>query len=347
MMSLNPILYLIKQLRLPGIGVLAIAVLLSSALSVAQEEKNRSPQQEQKQEKKQESIQKAVPNLPKRQKELLSKELDGSAIVELTAAGENFIALWEPNRSGNPFGAVLIAHGEGQTADWPHTLHPLRTKIVTHGWVTLSISLPNPQEASIPKRANKKEKTKNEKAQTEKAPGGKVPSPQKSPEKIAQARLKAGFDYLHQQGQFNIIIVGHGISATRALYFTKSLPSDGSSGKPKTRGKNAKAIIQHPVRALILLNARNEIPNAPNFTTKLPELLNAIDLPILDLFFDNHYQDGTEVQQRIEAARYNQIKHYYPVKLLEPTSEIFEGENRMTRRVRGFLNKHAKGVEIK
>lgn len=282
---------------------------------------------------------KEVPNLRLKQKELLSGELDGTSMVELNAAGEQFIALWEPDRSGSPIGALLIAHGEGQTADWPNTLHPLRTNIVTHGWATLSISLPNPQGPHVPKR-----QVEGEKAETPIEPV----SDNNSVEDIAQKRLMVGFEYLHQQGQYNIVIVGHGVSATRALHFTKVLTEESSGAeKSQTRVKKTKVLIQRPIRAAILLNARNKIAHTPSFTSNLPELLEMGSLPTLDLYFDDHYQDFTEADLRLKSARLNHIEHYYQVKLMEPTSEIFEGENRMTRRVRGFLNKHAKGVEIK
>lgn len=66
----------------------------------------------------------------------------------------------------------------------------------------------------------------------------------------------------------------------------------------------------------------------------------------MDIYFGDHVLDATESQQRKLAAKKNRIANYHQSKLLEPASNWQEGENRLTRRVRGFLNKYAKGVEI-
>ncbi|WNO08592.1 DUF3530 family protein [Teredinibacter sp. KSP-S5-2] len=294
-----------------------------------------------------------------KQQQLISQELEKFTVVELSAEGEKFIALWEPDRSGTPLGAILIAHGEGQTVDWPHTLHPLRTEVVKHGWATLSISLPNPKVSSIPARETKPTNattvdkqppsTSGQTSQAEENTATQEP-PQKTkqtpPEQAAQARIKAGMEYLQAQGQYNIVVVGNGISATRIVYFTKQL-TDQAPKKQKRNIRRAKALIERPIRAVVLINARNNIPNSEQYSQPLPEILDLPDIPILDIYFDTHYLDQKEARERLESATNRHKGNYFQVKVLEPSAEIFDGENRLTRRIRGFLNKHAKGVEIK
>ena len=59
----------------------------------------------------------------------LEQQYPADSIIQLSANGENFIGLWEKDKSGTPVGTVLILHGEGQTANWPHTIDVLRTNL--------------------------------------------------------------------------------------------------------------------------------------------------------------------------------------------------------------------------
>lgn len=302
-----------------------------------------------------------------KQQQLISQELEKVTVVELSAEGGKFIALWEPDRSGTPLGAILIAHGEGQTVDWPHSLHPLRTEIVKHGWATLSISLPNPKVSTIPAREKKTAQDTSDEKQpvpaseetpqieenttTLKQENTTTQEPaqnpeQPPPEQVAQARINAGMDYLQAQGQYNIVLVGNGVSATRIAYFTKQLTNQ-TPKKQKRNIRRAKALIDRPIRAAVLINARNHIPNSKQYSQPLTQILDFPDIPILDIYFGTHYLDQKEARERLAAATNRHNGNYFQVKVLEPSAEIFDGENRLTRRIRGFLNKHAKGVEIK
>lgn len=233
------------------------------------------------------------------QLELLSKELENEALTWLEAEGEKFIALWEPDSSGKSFGSILILHGEGQTADWPNSINPLRTNLIKFGWSTLSIALPDP-----------------------------VPEADKTPESIeakATARIQAAVNFLDQKGQYNLVIFGQGVGATRGFKFINNLPEKGNTSAPPTRG---------PFRALIMVSPRKVTPTQD------------FRLPTLDLYYNEHYLDEKEAQERLTLARKYRLPHYHQLKILRPDDTEYGEDNRLTRRVRGFLNKYAKGVEI-
>ena len=117
----------------------------------------------------------------------------------------------------------------------------------------------------------------------------------------------------------------------------------GNKTSPKVGGRANKAIIQRPFRALILVAARNSDESQPE---SLMDLLNDAGLPVIDIYFNNHHLDEYEVKQRALHARKKQITTYFQVQLLRPSMSEANKENRLVRRVRGFLSKHAKGVEI-
>ena len=72
---------------------------------------------------------------------------------QLQTADESFLALWLPANTGNPNGAVIIVPGDGESADWPKTISPLRHKLPDAGWHSLSLTLPDPNQPFVPARS--------------------------------------------------------------------------------------------------------------------------------------------------------------------------------------------------
>ncbi|MFL0810537.1 MAG: alpha/beta hydrolase family protein [Agarilytica sp.] len=291
---------------------------------------------------------------------LIADELDTSEQVWLQAPSEQFLALWQKDRTGNPFGAVLILHGEGQTVDEPDEINALRLSLVHHGWATLSINLPNTKKAKIPPRptptppsTNTSEKTGDEKEQNEKNAEAMAEDIEKKidktsvqnsqtnneadPEDTSKSRLDAAIAYLNKQGQYNIVIVGHGVAATRAIKYIQSM-----TGR-KNIGKVQVGVIQRPIRAVIWVAARNNIPETPDH---IDQFISDPELPILDIYYGEHYLDDIETKARYRSTREKGVAHYYQVKMMRPTGSDEDHENRLTRRIRGFLDRHAKGVEV-
>ncbi len=289
--------------------------------------------------------------------ELLSEEIDDGNLNWLDSASGKFMGLWQRDKSDTTYGAILILHGDGQSAEWPHSVKALRKNLSLHGWATLAIALPNTDKPEIPPRPAIKPEMKTAESDS-KPPEAKnmdTPPPEKvqdsepsdsimaeskqtkSAEEISKDRLESSINFLKEKGQYNIVIVGHGNSAIRAAKYIYDITSEAGASQAKM-GK-----MQRPIRALIFIEARNHVtPNNKSLTT----YLNDPNLPILDIYFGDHFLDHMETRKRKVLAREKNIKHYYQLKVLRPSDSTLDNENRLTRRVRGFLNKHAKGVEI-
>lgn len=328
-------------------------------------------------------------DLEKQRAARLKDEVEQSELRWLNASGEQFMALWKPDTTGTPFGAVLILHGLGDTLNTPHTVRALRANLSLFGWATLSIGLPPLKPNQVPPRphlavAQVEPATENSEAATEQetetnseeesepaqesenTPASAEPaasdaaaSPPRDVERISDERLQAALDFLEAQGQYNIAIIALGESAVRATRFIDTLtpavqkdkPRPRLAGAPNQAGEQASG----PIQALILVDARNSLMdhNSSNDEQKsgpsnrLDQYFNDPSLPVLDIYFGDHYLDRIQVQERKKMALEKGIKNYFQTRILPPTrSEQTTGENALTRRIRGFLNTHAKGVEV-
>ncbi len=286
----------------------------------------------------------------------LIKQLQASyrteELVRLKADGKAFSALWRQERKGKAFGAVLIVPADGQTPNWPHSIDVLRQDLSLSGWSTLAIEtalMPSPKVPARPTAAEPKaaKQTANTSPQgsdntqensadttnTTEAPAARknnIESSELNSQTLSDTsmlRIDSAFDYLHEQGQFNIVLIGYGNSAKRVLDFVRD-----------NRDQPDRA-----VRALVLVQAQahNGGPLAPEFRR-----FDSLSLPLLDVYFDLHELDRREAAARKNAAREQRFDAYEQLKLREPDYEIFANENQLSRRVKGFLNRKAKGVEI-
>lgn len=83
----------------------------------------------------------------------LAESLPNQEQQQLQAADESFLALWLPANTGSPSGAVIIIPGDGESADWPKVVSPLRHKLPDAGWHSLSLTLPDPNQPFVPARS--------------------------------------------------------------------------------------------------------------------------------------------------------------------------------------------------
>jgi len=115
--------------------------------------------------------------------------------------GHKFLAIYTPETTDKPLGAVILLHGMGVHPDWPQVISPLRTSLPETGWATLSLQMP-----ILPNEAN----------ETDYIPlFSEVPG-----------RIKAGIDFLANKGIKRIVIIGHSMGATMAANYlsNKSTP---------------------------------------------------------------------------------------------------------------------------
>ncbi len=285
------------------------------------------------------------------QLDLLSSEIEPGDIKWLQDDNGQFLTLWKADQTGNPFGALLIIHGEGQSIDDPYEISAIRNNLSHHGWATLAVHLPATEKKAIPPRptvtprpdkkpaeapesnSDNPRETPNKNSSASSAPTNN----NQDPEKIVKARMDAAVTFLKEQGQYNIVVIGHGISANRAMRYIDIL-----SGGRKLR-TTRKRKIQRPIRAVVLVAARNQTAISDK---RIDDYFNDPGLPVLDITYGEHYLDKSEIRQRAKTARAAGIRDYFQIKMLRPTGVDEDYENRLTRRIRGFLNSHAKGVEI-
>jgi len=140
-------------------------------------------------------------------------------------------------------------------------------------------------------------------------------------------RVEGGLSQLNTLGQFNIVIIAHGLSANWAVEALRK------------RFEQTPNIAGY---SLILVDAKpSTYPNYP-----LNEELAKLEIPILDL-----YTKISEDSKREITARRNAIVRQQKAKYMQIGLPAFETihtnkHNMITRRVRGWLKTHAAGEEV-
>ncbi|WP_263147519.1 alpha/beta hydrolase family protein, partial [Pseudomonas sp. RIT-PI-AD] len=63
----------------------------------------------------------------------LERQLPLAEQQTLKAGADEFLALWKAANVGEPHGVVILVPGEGESADWPSVVGPLRGKLPDAG----------------------------------------------------------------------------------------------------------------------------------------------------------------------------------------------------------------------
>jgi flagellum-specific peptidoglycan hydrolase FlgJ len=309
----------------------------------------------------------------KKSMDLLASQIPEKDLLWLEADTGKFLSLWQKDRSGIPKGALLIVHTDGEHANWPTSTKPLHDTLPDYGWSTLAISLPTYFGPKVPKRtfpvktipikievteensenleeseeANNESKITTDKkqnlsssqptnAQTQTTATNKENKP--SLEEVTERRLEAALRFLHDRGQFNVILLGNGSGAIRAHNFLEKIT-------PKITNPKLKATFEKPVRAIVIVNGHNN-NDINKDDTPYDKWFSDPDIPVLDIFVDSNYRNSIEAQQRKVFAKQQKAKLYRQVRIAHLNQETKWGENQLSRRIRGFLDNHAVGIEI-
>lgn len=275
----------------------------------------------------------------------------------LTTPHEDIVVVYRPDTSGSPVGAALIIHTEGAPPFWPEHVKALQQQLPDRGWGTLSLLLPMPEQPAPPPRpvdppdntdvksadtdtedtgtadtdAESTDTGKNdagnaanqENANTEiTKTNNDAPTPDAVPHtERVRTRLRAALRFMAQKGQFNIAVIGDSISSA---YISELLAAEADKS----------------VRAMIVLHAHTPI----NWVDIAADAsLNNPERPTLDIFFDLNHPAR---QTRRQTARQQQYVNYRQY-LLRTSRELSRSESLLTRRIRGFLSKAAKGKQVK
>ncbi len=318
------------------------------------------------------------PSREQRDMQLLAAKLPADSVHWLEAEGESFLAIYEADYTGSPQGAVLILHAEGRHPAWHSALEAIRRELPQHGWATLAAALPSPAVPAVPARPAPPPPAPAQAAESAPAPesdqasppdpadtgetaqpgeseevfndatgaigdGSAAPAaaaepaaaPPKPVEQRVNARLNSALQFLQQRGMLNLVILGHGVGAARAAEFYRAFHASAAGGR------QGGAIS--PLRALIFINARNRIPMTE---VDLPLSLTDPALPVLDLYYRTDLRDQREAERRRQQARRQRLENFVQLRMPRQISELDADKNPLLRRVRGFLDRYAAGMEI-
>jgi len=278
----------------------------------------------------------------------LKNELHHKKAHELTASTGKFLALWEADRSGAGKGAVLIVHADGEHLTSPQTNYPLHKTLPDYGWATIAINLPSSEAKPIPKRTFPvKSKIISEQPANKDAPAAETMedrtqakesanTDQHPTELIAHERLTAAIAFLHSKGQFNIIFFGHGIGALRAHRFLKAVT-------PVITDPQLKKEVEKPISAFIGYNARNTLSNDKE---GYKHWFFDPEIPFLDIYSNKDPRNSIAVEERRIQAKRQKVQLYQKVNIRDMNNEYAQGENRLSRRIRSFIEANAQGVQV-
>jgi hypothetical protein len=313
---------------------------------------------------------KPVPmRLAEEQRQLLSQLPGPPSSLWLPVGDEQVLAFWQPDRSGKPLGAVLMLHDKGENPRRAATLRRLHEYLPLYGWATFSMELPDLPEPAVPPRpeppppvqpvqsdveASNDEEVATEASETMTAPEvvpEAVPEPEPPPQpqmtreetlEHIQLRILAATAFLHQQGQLNLVLLGEGRSALWALqHLDKAVPPT----PVESSDKKSKAVIDRAIRAVILLNPQSSTDIGLD---PLTEWLRHPEVPTFDVFTDLDLDTLAAARQRQQKAKQKGYETYGQRRLPPPNEANPEAsETLLTKAIRGFLQKHARGVELK
>jgi hypothetical protein len=297
------------------------------------------------------------PSSPHQQMEILARQLDNDETTQWINNGDDtFLAIWNADRTGDAKGAILIIHAEGEHPTWPRTTRPLHDSLPDYGWATMAIHLPNPhKKTTSPRTLPVKTATlittqDNHEAQvaakkptsTQSAipPSSSTHSSTKpimiNTESMSNDRLEAALQFLHDKGQFNVILMGSGVGAIRAHHFIKSIT-------PIITDKKLKEKLEKPIQASIIFNARNRLPTDNN---NFDAWFFDPEIPVLDIYTTHDIRNQKEAHIRKVLGKRKKVIKHDQIKIIHMNYEATWKENILSRRIRSFLEKNLKGIEI-
>lgn len=232
-------------------------------------------------------------------------------IETLSADGTDFLGLFRESESGDPQGCLVILHGDHGHPDWPQVIQPIREKLPTHSWCTLSIEVPDITDRATPVTVSTAE---DDGAAPEENPA--LPN-----EESVFARIDAAVQLIRDKGYSQVAYMGYRTGAAYALRFAAE------------RGRGTTN------QALLLIEPRSF---APISEFDLAQNIERLRLPVLDYYFNRTAQDARFARQRQAAAnkRTNRQSAYTQIDALPDARYDPTGNKRLVQRVWGFLKQN-------
>ncbi|WP_019341334.1 DUF3530 family protein [Stutzerimonas stutzeri] len=292
------------------------------------------------------------PPLPSRSDAMSSdllRQLPDKEFVSLKADTDDFAALWRPANVGDPRGVIILLPGDGESADWPRGIGPLRRGLPDHGWHTLSLSLPDSSKLLLPAGVGTPERAAEPPVEETEAQAGlpaedlvpseagylpeetaAIPSEQpidgtKTEETVAPAapqadqitaRIEAALAFARSKQPAVIVFLGQGTGGYWAARYLQHLaPSD--------------------VRLLAVIQPRQpEGQDEP-----LAQLIPTLKLATGDFYYQSGRGDLAAARERLNASRRIQHPSYHQVGLPPHTGDRQADQEQLLRRIRGWLDK--------
>ncbi|WP_339673319.1 DUF3530 family protein [Dasania marina] len=142
----------------------------------------------------------------------------------------------------------------------------------------------------------------------------------------AQQHIAAAISFLNSKGIYNMVLLGEGSSANRLIAYASQI-SDKNQLKQ--------------IRGLALVNAENNIAGQ-----QINSLLAKLTFPVLDLYFTDGRQASAYAQQRMRASKPLPRGQYQQVRMPRMAFNRQQDENKLSKRIRGWLNKTAAGFSV-
>jgi len=256
-------------------------------------------------------------------------------LLMLEAGADKFQARRIPDLSGQPRGAVIVLHDSGQNPSWPFTVAALLDDLPLHGWDTMSIELPAPNEMAKPIPSNTNAATTSPTtpaAPPAQAPAanGSIPTTQPAAktdsgvEPQVQARITAAVKYFSDQKQTNVVLIGIGSGAVRGAELIRQMA-----------GANAEKSTA-PITTVILIAPRNSLPG---IELDLPKILPTTEIPVLDITLDSEPLTRADAELRRRAVLHQRTRVYRQM-ALSPINNTSDAQHSvMIKRIRAWLQR--------
>lgn len=278
----------------------------------------------------------------------LQRQLDAAAQVQL-GTDDTFLALWQPANVGQPRGVLVIVPSEGETADWPRVVGPIRHSLAEHGWHTLSLTPVDPALSPGPRppaqetpAATATPDSEAQAGSTDEQPPAEPDSAGYLPEQTAsagsesteppsqaqqqaaqpthaermQGRLDAAIEHARGLQAPAIVLLGHGTGAYWASRYLAQL-------KPKDVGQ------------LILIDPRPPLQS----DSPLESYLAALPVGIGDFYTNSRPGEQQQALQRRNAAQRGGHPDYRQVALPPLATGRYGEQEQLVRRIRGWLDR--------
>lgn len=274
-------------------------------------------------------------------------------VRQLTGAQEKFLAFWQPADQATPRGAVIILPSDGENANWPNVIGPLRRALPRYGWSTLALTLPDPPLPDLPTpfRAELPDVRLPEPEPLAKAPEEPAeqpteaeepeepsqpeadPPPEAEPEPEAplqaetpppptyaeriDARIEAALAFARTQHLGDLVLLGHGTGGYWAIrYLSQNEDSEFTQ--------------------LMVIDPRH----ANGQDAQLEDLVARLKLPTGD-FYSSDPNNQRPAQLRREASQRDSLSTYQQVVLPSVLGNPATLQEQIVRRIRGWLERQS------